>query len=585
MNSSVTFFKKAGMMFVLMLSVLFLHSQSARANGCGFSINADAIIIETQMGALGTKSITVTNTTDAQITLILRLDNSSFTFPGGEADTAILEAGASKEITITYTPNSAGKVIGTLSIVNSGANCEKKFTIYGKTSDIPNNSDGLICDPQSFSFGAVKKDVKLCKTVYVKNNTDQKIALISNWALKIANAEITITPEFARDVVLNPGEKLAFEICYTPDGSHEGMEDGLVITYSMDNGITVKTLMVSFYGKLDQGSNTGGDKLCLYTEQGDNYRDPVIIGGSAEHTLYLINNSDHDMTVTGATVTGEDAAVFTITSTFPIVVPAHTKNITLNYTFTPAGPMLGADKTVFYAYVKLAITNDTTTCESTTGKLIGFRVTDKKDNNTTDTVIRPLFPDEKRTLGMESNGKMAEKSFYFVNNLDVDATVNKIYLAEGTYFTITSTNPTPTPFVLHPGDKLTVIVKYSATDNLVHYDKLMIEADHQLVSTEFDLQAVQLVAASVANILPVGVAVSVSPNPASNFIKVDMSGIRSADVQIIDLLGNTVASAKANTTWRWDAMNIFAGSYIVRIAGESVNGEQFVNSQRVVLTK
>ena len=132
---------------------------------------------------------------------------------------------------------------------------------------------------------------------------------------------------------------------------------------------------------------------------------------------------------------------------------------------------------------------------------------------------------------------------------------------------------------------MTVVVSYTATDNLVHHDNLMIDADHQLQSTEFDLQAVQLSSADISELPYAIVTVSVTPNPASNFVKVDMCGMQNADIQVIDLLGKTVASAKSNSTWRWDASNVTAGTYIVRVSGETLNYEHIVNSQRVVLTK
>ncbi|MFI5263727.1 MAG: T9SS type A sorting domain-containing protein, partial [Candidatus Kapaibacterium sp.] len=204
--------------------------------------------------------------------------------------------------------------------------------------------------------------------------------------------------------------------------------------------------------------------------------------------------------------------------------------------------------------------------------------------NTTDTVVRPLFPTEPRTLGLEGNGATVSTTFYFSNNLNVDCTVNKVYLASGIYFKISSTNPSPTPFVLHPGDNLSVVVTYTATDNHVHHDSLMIDANHNLKAQGFELQGVQ-VAAKVPNALPSGVAINVSPNPASTYLTVNMAGIRSADIQVIDLLGNIVSSAKSSTIWKWNASSADAGSYIVRISGESTSGEQFVASKRVIVSK
>ena len=76
-----------------------------------------------------------------------------------------------------------------------------------------------------------------------------------------------------------------------------------------------------------------------------------------------------------------------------------------------------------------------------------------------------------------------------------------------------------------------------------------------------------------------------SPNPAKNYLKLEMAGVKTADIQMVDLLGKTIAMVKTNTTWKWDAANIINGSYIIRIAGQSLSGEQFVSSKRIIVSK
>ena len=163
--------------------------------------------------------------------------------------------------------------------------------------------------------------------------------------------------------------------------------------------------------------------------------------------------------------------------------------------------------------------------------------------------------------------------------------VNNIYLDDATYFTIASTDPSPTPFVLHPGDRLTTVITYIATDQLVHHAHLMIDADHQLQSTSFDLQGVQLAAASVSNSLPQGVTISLSPNPAKDYLTVGLTEVKTADIQITDLLGKTITTAKANASWKWDASDLANGTYIVRISGESTRGEAFTIAKKIVMNK
>jgi hypothetical protein len=340
-----------------------------------------------------------------------------------------------------------------------------------------------------------------------------------------------------------------------------------------------KTVVVSFYGMDSSSSNNGGGNTpCLRTEQGDNFRDPVVVGGTAEHTLYLINNTNFNITVTRAQISGGDSNVFAITSTFPITVPAHTNHTTLTYTFSP----ISSTREAYKSQVILGLQGDSLQCERVSGVFIGFTT---HSITTVDTVVRPLFPNEKRTLGLEGNGATVTTTFYFTNNLNVDCTVNRIYLADGTFFSISSYNPTPTPFVLHPNDQLTVVITYTATDHFVHHDSLIIDANHQLLSQSFELQGVLTPSSGVSNMMPTDVAISISPNPVSNYLTVDMAGVRFADIQIINMLGEVITTSAANTTWKWNASNISQGSYIVRVAGESITGEKFVASKRIVVTK
>jgi len=93
------------------------------------------------------------------------------------------------------------------------------------------------------------------------------------------------------------------------------------------------------------------------------------------------------------------------------------------------------------------------------------------------------------------------------------------------------------------------------------------------------------------------VSINITPNPATNFITVAASGVHTAEIRIFDLLGKEITFSKNTTwvesdkttsknfTWKWDSMNVPAGSYIVRVSGESIGGEQFVLSRRIIISR
>jgi hypothetical protein len=532
------------------------------------------------LGSDSCKYVTVTNTTHSTVIITgwTRCDNTDFSIVASFDGQDTLLAGATAKFKVCYTPNSAHLQAScsiTLSYLELDPLSDGHIVISFSGS-VKTSSGGdaiLVADPHEFSFGTVDAGTTVCHDVIVTNRSHSAV-VVTNWNT-CDNKDFSVSPAFDHADTLAAGSSMTFTICYTPHEANLQAGCTLVVHYLTIDPSGDGSITINFGG--NSVTNTQHDTSCLHTEQGHNYHDAIVVGGTADHTLYLINNSSNAITVNSATISGTDAGVFSVSSTLPITVPAHTSNTTLMYTFAPTSN----SKVEFTATITLALSGDNLGCHSVEGHLIGYVV---HHGNTTDSVVRPLFPDEHRTLGIEGNGERTSVTFYFTNNLDVDCTVNKVYLADGTYFTISSTTPSPTPFVLHPGANLMVVVTYTATDNLVHHDHLMIDANHNLQEQDFDLQGVNA-AASVPNALPSGVAINVSPNPASNYLTVNMAGVRMADIQVIDLLGNTVTTAKANTTWKWNASNAVAGSYIVRIAGESTSGEQFVASKRIVVSK
>ena len=534
------------------------------------------------LGSDSCKYFTVTNTTKSTviITSWTRCDNADFNISASFDGKDTLAAGATANFKVCYTPNSAhlqSSCSITVHYLDLDPLSDGQIVINLSGSVHANNGGDaiIVADPHEYGFGTVEFGTSACKD-FVVTNKSKNAVILRNWS-KCDNTDFTVTPGFTVADTLAAGASMTFTVCYKPHEAGISGTCSLVISYLQPDPLSDGSITISM------GGNSGTDTthhntICLKTEQGQNYHDAIVVGGTADHTLYLINSGATAITVNSATISGTDAGVFSISSTLPIVVPANSSNTTLTYTFAPTTNT----KIEFTAAVTLGLSGDNLSCKSVDGHLIGYIV---HNSNNVDTVVRPLFPTEKRTLAVEgSANKAASVNFYFTNNLQVDCTVNKIYMADGTYFTISSTNPTPTPFVLHPGANLTVVVTYTATDNLVHHDQLMVDANHNLQAQAFDMQGLNL-AASVPNALPMGVAINVSPNPASSYVKVDMAGINAANIQVIDLLGNIISTAKANTSWKWDATNFVSGSYIVRIAGTSTTGEQFVASKRIIVSK
>ena len=66
---------------------------------------------------------------------------------------------------------------------------------------------------------------------------------------------------------------------------------------------------------------------------------------------------------------------------------------------------------------------------------------------------------------------------------------------------------------------------------------------------------------SVEEVEPI--SVSIVPNPASDFIKVNIEGVASAEMTMVDVLGSKVLNQTVSTTSTFDISNFRNGVYIM----------------------
>jgi hypothetical protein len=420
--------------------------------------------------------------------------------------------------------------------------------------------------PASCDFGTIKPSSDSCVQFSLINPYFDNL-VITNIFFSQQSPDFIVKPIFIDSILVAGGSEYDFSVCYTGD---------------LQNLITSDTLVVIVGKALIFKSPLSGhiQPQCLETVHAISYNDPVVIGGTAEHEFHLLNNTNEDITVSSVLLDNNSAG-FVITTPIPFLVPAHSSDKVLDYSFSANSDFGGSFFSTTFATINLQGSN--LQCTSVEAFLIG-NVAKPGGGSGIDTTLRPLFPSDVRTLAIEGTGKPVSMRFTFTNNLNVPSTISKVYMKDGTYFSVTGTNPSPTPFILASNQTMDVTVNYTATDNLIHTDSLMIEASHNLQTIAFELQGVQ-VASSVPAALPTGVTLSVLPNPASTYITVNMAGVRSADLQVFDILGKQLVSAKANSFWKWDAPNTADGSYIIRIAGESMSDEHFVVSKKIILSK
>ena len=422
--------------------------------------------------------------------------------------------------------------------------------------------------PASFDFGVLVAGRDSCAIFTVSNWLLDNI-MITGISFSTQNKDFTIKPIFKDPItVVGAGGTFTFSICYKGDLQQLNITDTLIVEL---NGSPILKSSLSAHTQ----------PLCLETEHALSYKDPIVIGATVNHEFHLLNTTSADMTVTSVMLDNTSAG-FAITTPMPILVPAHSSNKVLDYAFSATSDFNGTFFSTTFATINLQGNN--LQCTSVSVLLIG-NIAKPGGGSGIDTNLRPLFPTEARTLALTGTGQATSEKFIFTNNLNFVVTVNKIYMKDGTFFRISSTDPSPVPFTLSPDQTMTITISDSSLNSNVHTDSLMIETSHNLLTTAFQVQSVQAAPSKVSNELPSDVTISVLPNPAVNYVIVNLAGVRSADMQVFDVLGKQVASGKSITFWKWDASHIFDGTYIVRIYGESLSKEHFVVSKRIIINK
>lgn len=578
------------------LALLVLSSNANAQCPFLFSAEGKEIVLQSKNGASVSKTFYVKSLSDgastAQIT-IDGVDAAQFTVhPSTIEFTGIHQK---KEVTITYTPASNTlRASATISVSGMGMVCYSGLLVGALSDDNPSGDNKIVVDPMQYVFPSTPVGQESCKEFTVVNKGTTS-AWISGWSLMTDWTNDFTTDATTADVKeLKAGESLKIKVCYKPIEQRTGAVSGyLVINYSFEQNPAEWNKIKAWFGTKTAGNDTTFTKLCLKQgETTDDWRSQVSLDSTGNRILRIVNPSSSEIIIINGVLDGEDAKAFMLGVAFPINVPANS-TLEIPFTFTPYATSAGTAKEKYFAYAVFTLQgNGTNFCTSFKAVLYGYSIfihNGDKDS-TKDNVGIPIFGKDKTTIGLSNRGIKESYTLLFYNNLDVDLTVKEIYMKVGEFFKVTETSPASTPFVLKPGEEMTVTISYESTDKMIHKDALVIVADKAADVIEIGLEGGDFAALSVKPILPAGVAVFVSPNPAQSDVKVDFAGTTHANIEVMDMLGNTVARGETSSDWTWNGKTVSGtiaanGAYIIRIVGTSISGEQFVTSKRVILQK
>ncbi|AWI27108.1 choice-of-anchor D domain-containing protein [Flavobacterium pallidum] len=274
----------------------------------------------------------------------------------------ILPSG-SATFTIQFNPNVTGVVNGTVTVTNADSN-EGSYIFYvtgtGTNPEIamtggypatnlaynditPTTAEGTDFGAQFNNGGYITRDF----TVTNSGNGPLKFSAVTvanTSASQAGNTDYTISGITAGTIVA-AGESLNFTITYTPAATSAGTRTATITL--TNNDTDESNFQIRVTGTI--GANTreinvkGGSPLTdinMYdaatTAQGTDFGGMYVTSGSISKSFTIYNTGNAVLSITSTTITGTNAADFTITTTPSSSVAATTGTTTLTINFNPS---------------------------------------------------------------------------------------------------------------------------------------------------------------------------------------------------------------------------------------------------------
>jgi hypothetical protein len=421
------------------------------------------------------------------------------------------------------------------------------FYIYGSDSNYSHSALHL-------SFAAADFDTTVfydttCKTIYLTNPNASAITLTSLLASTSNGGSSWISSAPSLPISIAAGDSVAFTLCFTP--YWPGAASSTITAQFSDSQ--------SKYGTDSRTYGFVGEN-CFTANTDSILVDDVYLGGYSDVSVTFHFNKAYS----NVTWTGDSTGLVTLIGSNPFsVVKGETKTLTFRVHPSAIGP--------YNRYSYLSAGNCSSLLE-----MFGRALP-----NSADTLN--LFSPSSDLLKMQTASDTVTRTFTFRNNSGSTMRVTNVSLAQGSHFAITGIHPHATPDTLANLGLLGVDLLFQGDTNGTYDDSLTIVTDGMLQAVTFHLQAIKN-ALSVTQIEPNPIMLQITPNPAQGPVTIDVTGVRSADLEVFDLLGHRIAESNTGGSWRWSTSDVAAGTYIVRATGE-LNGTTFTKSQRIVVTR
>src|SRR5271163_3916854 len=271
------------------------------------------------VGTNGSQSMTLTNSGTASITISsASVSGSSFSIAGLSAPMT-LGGGQSVSVSANFTPSSAGRANGSISIASDAPGSPMAIALSGtgtQTQTQIQTQSELSISPTNVSFGNVN----------VGSSSSQNITLTNsgNAALTISSA----TPSgqgfsisgLALPQTIGIGASAAFAVQFAPASA--GSSSGSIAVFSNASGLQT---IVALSGTGLQGQLTANPTSVSFGS--------VAVGGNGSQSMTLTNSGTASITISSASVSGSGFAIAGLST--PKTLSAG-QSVGLSASFTPS---------------------------------------------------------------------------------------------------------------------------------------------------------------------------------------------------------------------------------------------------------
>jgi len=316
------------------------------------------------------------------------------------------------------------------------------------------------------------------------------------------------------------------------------------------------------------------------------------VGDTSEVRMYVRNYLHTSTSLTGIHISGTDDGAFRVdSSSFPISIDSNGYGfVMLKFIPNRTSGNLEYTSTLNATFS----TTDTSHCREATASLVGYMPQACSDTATVDI----------DTTGIHDVDVTGDSVHEYAHRIDIVNNTNNTIIVTNVRFIDSTTHfyiyqtIRPTPDTLAPGKGMAVIIHFYGDSGQHYYDTLAITIQNGI--TMYGGKAVPLsgspstfyinvkgtgvaaAPASVAITQPNAPSLMLYPNPSSGIVNMQVDGATNATFEVINLLGNVVASHVGTGMWQFDATSagLTNGTYFVRATSDGA-----VTTKRIVLQK